>query len=1374
MTRDGNVSAPLSVMQQRMWFMEYMLEGHCAYNLCSARKLHGPLDVQALERALNDTIKRHPALHSGVRSVDDSSAEQYLRAPHEIRLTPVHDLSEAAPADQQRQLDELLLAIANEPLDLASGPLFDAKLIRLAEHEHLFVFKVHHIFFDGWSTGVLLRDLAQLYEQHLGGPPATLPELPLTYADFAAMHNEWQASQTVQQHLDYWKRRLAALGEPLALPADHPRPRHPSRRAASENIALDRASTDQLRQLGATQGATLFMTVLAAYFVLLHKCSGQSDLVVGVPVHGRRDFPECADLIGLFANTLAIRFDVRPQETFRQLLRRIGPTLRDDLSHSYAPLEQLVQELQIPRDPSRSMAYQAFLGFQDIRNRTSAWKDLRLELATVPITSIAEDLSCMMTESPQGLLASVAFNTDVFSQASGAAFARRYQHLLTHLSVRADVPLQDLDIALPGEAGQLQAWNATAAPYDRSACVHGLIAAQAAARPADAALSMEHDTVTHAELDERANQLAHLLRAHGVGRGALVGLCLTRSIEMVVAQLAILKAGAAYVPLDPAYPPSRLAYMAEDAQLALLLTETALRPLIAWPDARTVLIDSAAAEIARHGTGALPPDATRDATPSDPAYVIYTSGSTGKPKGVIVQHGAVVNFLASMAREPGLGPQDRLVAVTTLSFDIAVLELLLSLAVGAHIVLASREVATDGHALAALLVSSQANVMQATPATWRMLIDAGWHGTPGFKALIGGEGLPPDLALQLMQRTGELWNMYGPTETTVWSTCWKVRDIEGGITIGRPIANTQVHILDEHRHPCPIGVPGEIYIGGDGVTLGYLHRPELTAERFVPDPHAGTPGARLYRTGDRGRWRHDGLLEHMGRLDFQVKVRGHRIELGEIEAHLGTHPQVARSVVIVREDRPGDVRLVAYVVAREAMPTGQALREHLRATQPDYALPQHFVQLDAVPLLPNGKINRHALPPPHEEQQSRAPYEAPRTNTEAVLAEIWEQLLGVGRVSVTDNFFELGGHSLLAMRLVAQVHKRFSRKLPLAALLEDGTVRHLAAWLDRPEPRDSVILLRPGVDSKPPVFLVHDGLGETLLYRTLAHALAPGHAVYGLQPLASDRHALLHTHVAEMAAYQVARIRQIQPQGPYFLGGLCTGGVIAFEMALLLQSQGQAIGMVALIDAADASSEVRRGYVSGKRLKSFMTAFQADPALPLWRRVSHSLAKALGKAGNLIAYETAHRVRRVITSARLHALRYCLDRQLPPPRFARGLSAAEVLVFALPEASRATRLQGDVVLFRATEGNGNDDDVPYVQVFSDPLLGWAEHVTGRVVASDVPGGHTSLLQEPHVHVLAMRMQAWIDDRRQASTVGPELAQPSAAVVGEGSAEPSVA
>jgi amino acid adenylation domain-containing protein len=602
----------------------------------------------------------------------------------------------------------------------------------------------------------------------------------------------------------------------------------------------------------------------------------------------------------------------------------------------------------------------------------------------------------------------------------------------------------------PADLQSLAAFNSTRADGVNGRTLNDVIETGVKLDPRRTALRSGTETVTYGELEFRANRLANLLRSRGIGRGALVGLCLERSADMVVTQWAILKSGAAYVPLDPAYPAERLAYMAQDAQLALMVSQSSLSELVSWPRATTVLVDRDAALLAEQSAERPAPDGALDARPEDPAYAIYTSGSTGKPKGVVVPHRALVNFLASMAREPGMAASDRLLAVTTLSFDIAVLELLLPLSVGAEVVLASTEEVMSGTTLRALIVEHAVTVMQATPGTWQLLIDAGWSGSAGFKALVGGERLPRELANQLLARSGQVWNMYGPTETTVWSTCCKVENPELGISIGQPIDNTQVHIFDRQGQLCPIGVAGEIAIGGDGVALGYLNRPELSADRFIGDPSDLTRRRRLYRTGDLGRWRSNGTLEHLGRLDSQVKVRGHRIELGEIETNLLAHRAVAQAVVIVREDSAGDQRLVSYIVPRGPMPSANALREHLRLVLPQYMLPQHVVQIDAIPRLPNGKIDRRSLPHPGAKSVAQALVPlAPQNPAQEAVAAIWEELLAIEHVQVTDNFFDLGGHSLLAARAAARMEGQLGVHIDLRRLIFES-LGQLAATEGKP------------------------------------------------------------------------------------------------------------------------------------------------------------------------------------------------------------------------------------------------------------------------------------------------------------------------------------
>ncbi|HEX3140478.1 MAG TPA: amino acid adenylation domain-containing protein, partial [Rhizobacter sp.] len=1071
-------------MQQRLWFLEQFEPGRLTYNTPSAHRLRGPLDVAALEQSFNEMIRRQAILRTALAD-EDGTPFQRILPELRVSLTPLEDLSTLPQADRDPALMRLLQKRVEESFDLRQAPLFKLGLYKLDAQEHVLFFMPHHIIWDGWSFDLFHEEMTVLYAAYSHGHEPDLAPLAKTYGDFARWQQAWMQSDDLPGEVSYWKDTLKDLPEPLDLPLDRPRPAHMSGQGGAEPISRSVAQIEAVRSFGRGVDATPFMTLLANYAALLHRITGQTDMVIGTPVRGRHS-DDVEKIMGFFVNALPLRIRVDPQASFVDLVRHVREVVLSGFSYPDVPFEHLVRALNVSRDLGRSPIYQAFFSYQDARLRPAGWGDLNLEQVHLFQPGAAEDLGLWFLEHTKGLAGGLTYNTDVFSGDTAGRLVDRFHHLLEAAIASPHEPLARLAVTPPAELQSLQAWNQTRVAYQREASVASLIGDQAARTPEAIAVRCEEQSCSYAELEARANRLARSLRMRGIGRGAMVGLCIGRSLEMLVAQLAILKSGAAYVPLDPGFPADRLAYMAEDAGLALLVSHSSLVEALPWVREECLLVDTAAALIADQSGEPLAPDAELDAHPDDPAYVIYTSGSTGRPKGVMVPHAAVVNFLTSMAAEPGLSASDRLLAVTTLSFDIAVLELLLPLTVGAQVVMANAEQVKDGVALRALLESSGTTVMQATPSTWHMLIDAGWQGSSSFKALIGGEGLPPALARQLLDRTGELWNMYGPTETTVWSTCWKVEKPEEGIFIGRPIANTQIHVLDEHQQRCSIGVSGEIYIGGEGVTLGYLKRPELTAERFIADPFSGVEGAKLYRTGDRGRWRHDGLLEHLGRLDFQVKVRGYRIELGEIESNLVTHPSVTRSVVIVREDQPGDARLVAYVVPGAAKPEAGVLRAHLRLSLPEYMLPQHVVQIDGIPLLPNGKINRQALPPPVEAADSHdLVHEGAGNDTEMAMAEIWQSLLGVARVGVTDNFFELGGHSMLVLRLMVQIEKRFGRKVPLSALMEAPTVRQLVAWMERQTALESLVLIRPGKGSAP-IFMVHDGDGETLLYRNLA------------------------------------------------------------------------------------------------------------------------------------------------------------------------------------------------------------------------------------------------------------------------------------------------
>ncbi|HEU4773627.1 MAG TPA: amino acid adenylation domain-containing protein [Lysobacter sp.] len=1046
--RGNQTTAPMTLMQQRLWVLDQMEPGSVTWNTPAAHRLTGALDRVALEAALQEMVRRQASLRTGfVASDDGDEVMQQVLETINVPLLPFEDLCPLPMEEREPALRTRLDALIATPFELDRAPLFRAGLFRLAEQEHVLFFMVHHIIWDGWSFDLFYDEMTALYTAFSTGRHSPLPELEVSYGDFADWHRQRLAGEEVGRQLDYWKRQLEGAQEPLDLPVDFARPPQMSGRGSTEWLSFDRDTADGLRALGAQAGGTLFMSLLAAYCVLLSRLTGQRELTIGVPVRNR-DSAALEGVMGLFVNMLPLRFSVDPERPFSELVRHVRERVLEAFSYPDVPFEQLVRELHLPRDPSRSPVYQAMFSFQDVRQRPGKWGELKHERFPVFQPGVAQDLGLWFVETRDGLSGGLAYNTDIFADDTAVRFHRRFAALLSSLQARPEVAVGDLDLFSPEDRASLDAWNRTQAEPSGVSTLHELLQAQARRTPERVAVRFGEATLSYAGLDARSNRIAQVLRGRGVRAGDLVGICLDRGLDLVAAMVGVLKAGAGYVPLDPGYPPARLHFIAEDAGLALIVTEEEPGRSLGWPRDRLLLLDEEADRIA--AAPAQSP-AVEGVGPESVAYVIYTSGSTGQPKGVCLPHRAVLNFLASMAREPGLDEHDRLLAVTTTSFDIAVLELFLPLAVGAQIVMASREQALDGHLLAELMAEAKPTVMQATPSTWRMLFEAGWQGDARLRVLVGGEPLAPELAARLCAGCAAVWNLYGPTETTVWSTCCQVIRPQDGISIGRPIMNTSVHVRDERGGLCPVGVPGEIWIGGAGVALGYHRRPELDAERFIDDPYSSQPDARLYRTGDRGRWRADGTLEHLGRLDFQVKIRGHRIELGEIEARAAADPAVVEAIAVVREDRPDDLRLVLYLTARagtEIDPLG--MRARLKTVLPDYMVPQHLVVLDAMPLLPNGKLDRKALPAPVAPVVAPVMVvdEAPDARV-AYLIQVWSDLLGI-EVGSEDNFFDLGGHSMLAVQMANRVARDTGTRIRLISLATQA-LSQVAADLPDPE-----------------------------------------------------------------------------------------------------------------------------------------------------------------------------------------------------------------------------------------------------------------------------------------------------------------------------------
>ncbi|BAB74343.1 non-ribosomal peptide synthetase [Anabaena sp. FACHB-709] len=1037
---------PLSFAQKRLWFLDKLQPGLSVYNVPAALRLTGNLDVTRLEQSLQSILLRHEILRTSFAVINDEPV-QNIAVNVKINL-PIIDLRELSPENQESQVIQQAKLLTEQPFQLTEPPLLRVALLQLSDTEFVLILVMHHIITDYWSFRVLVRELISLYQGQ------TLAKLPIQFADFATWQQKWLQSEARQNQLLYWQEQLKNYPRELSLPTDYPRNAIQTFKGARLFFTLSPELSEQLRQLSQQYNATLFMTLLTAFNILLYRYSGQDDILVGSTVTSR-DRPEIANLIGLFVNNLIFRTNLSGKPSFIELLNQVKETVLGALSHQDLPFEDLVEQLQPERNLSQNPLFQVMFVLHNTPNKTTNLPGLKIEPLETEHSTSRFDISLDMYETPNGLRGTWEYSTELFEQATIERLIAHFQILLSNIVDNPKQSINEVPLLTVKEQNLLTEWNDTFTDIPELT-VYELFSQQVEKTPDKIAVLFGNKSLTYQQLEQEANHLAAYLQNIGVQAETRVGICCDRSLEMVISLLAVHKAGGAYVPLDPGYPQERLQFIINDSQISILLTQTSLLnnlPLIEEIALNKPLKTPLCASAPLREIKIIPlisnTDKTNDLShPNQLAYLIYTSGSTGTPKGVQILHRSLSNFLTAMSKAPGLTAEDNLLAVTTLAFDIAALEIFLPLIVGACLVLVEREVTLDGERLAQAIAQHQITFMQATPATWRLLLASGWEGKQDLKILCGGEALDNTLAQQLLSCTQEVWNLYGPTETTIWSAAQKL-SIDEPVTIGHPIANTQFYVLDEHLQPVPIGVPGELYIGGAGVAKGYWQRPDLTAERFLNqqstvNSQQSTVNT-LYKTGDRVRYLPDGKLEYLGRLDYQVKIRGFRIELGEIEAVLAQHPQISQAVVSVQEDEPGEQRLVAYIVPNSQDVGSNDLQQFLANKLPKYMIPGVFVTLTALPLTPNGKVDRKALPTPNTQSQVN---ETPRTPTEEVLASIWAMVLGVESVGIEDNFFDLGGHSLLATRLISQVRQVFGVELPLRNLFESPKIADLARVIE--------------------------------------------------------------------------------------------------------------------------------------------------------------------------------------------------------------------------------------------------------------------------------------------------------------------------------------
>jgi amino acid adenylation domain-containing protein len=1302
---------PLSFAQQRLWFLEQLEPGEPTYNQSNLFRLRGALDVSALEQAFTTLVTRHEALRTVVRS-QDGVPYQFIQPPAALTL-PIIDLADLPAAGRMETALARARSELRRPFDLTSDLMVRICLLRLAADDHLLVASTHHIASDGWSLNIFWREFARLYTGYVTQASVTLPELPIQYADFAVWQRQWLSGEQLERQLGYWQRTLAGL-TPLTLPTDRPRPAVLSQQGDSADFRLEPELTQRLRQLAHQEGMTPFMVLLAAFQVLLYRYSGQDDVAVGTAI-ANRNRAAIEGLVGFFVNTLVIRTDMAGNPGFRSLLQRVRQTALDAFDHQDLPFEKLVEELQPERQHNRHPLFQVMV-FQVLTGEAQALAlpGIQMEPLRVELNTNKFDLALALREDDSQTHGRLSYNTDLFDVATIARMIGHFQTLLAAVVADPDRPIGQLPLLTAAEREQLLVtWNATDRPYPRDATLPALFERQAAAHPAAVALYWGEQAITYAELNRRANGLAQMLRRQGIETGAVVGLCLRRSPEMIVALLAILKAGAAYAPLDPAFPPARLAFMAADAAVALILTEATLAPRLHESGVRLVLVDDLLCEVAVASDNPAPTEsvaADSAASATDPAYIMYTSGSTGQPKGVASSHRAVARLVCNVDYVT-LGREQVLLQLAPLAFDASTFEIWGALLHGSPLVLAPDGL-PDYAELEALIVRRRVSVLWLTTGLFNSIVDQRvqmLHDIP--VVLTGGQ----TISIEHVRRAQEqlpntaLIHCYGPTENTTFTCTYPIpRPLPAAtasIPIGRPIPNTQVYILDAHLEPAPIGVMGELYTGGDGVASGYLRRPALSAVHFVAHPFR--PGELLYRTGDLARWRSDGVVEFIGRRDRQVKLRGYRIEPGEIEAALRLHPAV-RDAVVIAQQHADDQRLVAYLVVDPLQqPSPAALRSALSARLPEYMVPAAFVFVDAIPLTANGKTDVQALRTQPATVQTPARGAAPpRDDLERQLVHIWEHVLAQRPIGVEDDFFDLGGHSLLAVKLLDKIERATGRRLPLTVLFATPTVAALAQALrDRAWQPDwsALVAIRPQ-GSRIPLFLAPPGGSSALRFRPLVSHLSEEQPVYAFHPIGLDDDRAPHSTVEAMATYYVQALRRFLPDGPYLIGGMCFGAHVAVEMARQLEAAGDRVTAVISLDATPPANG---------------PTWQAAPPVEQDFQYYVRQAQAFRRANRLLRAtfaSAAIRFRRMMRFAHARASGAELRRQ--------RLSQAHLVA---QRAFQAQRIQAPLMLLQSEQRAQN----------SASQARWAS-LTDDVVIDVVPGTthQDLLLQEPYISQLA--------------------------------------
>jgi amino acid adenylation domain-containing protein len=1290
-SRSGSGPLPLSVSQTRLWYLSQLAPESPAYNELITIRKTGPLDVEALRRALTEVVARHQAWRSTFAAVD-GVPHQFVREPAEVDL-PVTDLSELGPEDAVHRATEIAAADTLRPYDVADGPLIRPRLIRITEDDHRLYLGLHHLVFDGTTLHrVVFPELTALYRSYAMGVPSSLPDPQAQYADYTMWELDWVGGPEIADRIANWRKRLAGSAA-TQLPLDHPRPPRQTFAGGTIPLTIEHTTVEGLRRAARAAGGTLFHALAAAYAWWLHLYADSTEVVFG-SLHDLRDRNDLLAVAGYCVTPVVLRCEVSGEEPFTALVGRVRRVVTEALG-DVVPFDTLVAGLGVPRDPRNNPLFQTALLFQPPPTSPADGWSLHAMDADVrdAVGSTKFDISIELEERPEGHIAGgFVFSTDLFDRETAREMATHWGRLLDAVAAAPGIPIAEHDLVTSDERRRQLSWNRTTRQGISSQCVHEVISSQVERTPDAVAVQVGNTTLTYRQLDDRAAVIASRLVQAGAGAGTVVAVLLDRTPDLVAAIMGILKSGAAFLPLDPRQPAARNALSINDAGADIVLTDRQL-PTCGDPVTATVI-----------NLGDVGPHARRQGHRSntvssdDLAYVICTSGSTGRPKAVLIEHRSVTNLMRTMFREFGVTASDTVLSVASVSFDMALGDIFSALACGARLVLATAAQATNPAALNRLIADSGATYMMATPTTWGALAAAGWRGNRRLTVVAAGETLSDGLAEALMQRCQAVWNAYGPTETTVVTNVARLAEADT-VTVGRPLPNVRVYVTDSRGRLQPVGVPGEIAIGGVAVARGYLNRPGEHAHRFLGDPfHIG---GRLYRTGDRGRFLPDGRLQHLGRYDDQLKIRGFRIEPGEIESILCEHPDVGACAVVAREAPNGEQQLVAYTVGKPGCASDAEARDWLRRRLPEHMVPSAFVHLSALPMTTSGKLDKAALPAPSPRGTGRIGAQQPRTDTETRVAAMWAGLLGVPVTDVNSDFFDLGGHSLLAARLISEVEQTFGVTLSLASFIDSGrTVAELAELLSAESPSGT-----DEVTSGPPLHFIFVNLASAMSLRHFTAQWGPAQPAYALIPEQPNGLFDLSVTIEEHASQALSEIRNRQPDGPLALAGYSIGGLMAYEVARQAVDAGQQIEWLGILDAvAPPMHELHRAQQLTVRWR--LRSIRQRPARERW-------AKYL---------EVALRVLRSST---------------PRPHTAFDFRGAAEIACRYQQPGHEVPMHLFVCEDSAAAAKAD-------------LLGWDEFHKGPLAGHRLAGDHFSLLQLPEAEQLARMMLELLCKSREST------------------------